>query len=550
MSVTCSHTKLSINFGSKRNCLAILDLVEVLDWLCKAMRTPSTKDGHLISLATYRLERDVTMEGHKHSLAVGAEHSFRPVISLSLTPLPDIEHSCWLSLFDSCIIVSSPLIPHDGFGKGLEISFDLMLALAAASHCLKINDSLVFVGYQTVLYPVATYGESAQFHLVTISQGQINPYTLDLKNALPADDTSQFKTKKCFVGWCEVAHINLGTRRLAASVGYSGGRDQPRSLESDGYALLGQFGASAPLSAMMGLQKNFRYSRHRIRFTPTNNYLKLLHDSSQQSVALYDATERRCWLVPKLSLLLYMGQVYISSFAAGQCKKMPYVEPHTDAMEIINALEGAGQTSVLEGQTCKLLLQELLFAISVNLLHTADAVRDSDRGKLYGFEFMDVIREPGKGTCMKRLDIQSRRTAWFDVVNAVGTVIVCSKLGEVITAAKGDTRESSACNKLPQHHDYLAATFKCLERLAEQSGGDPEICRDHIRIAEKAVWKVKGDPFKPCTHEENSNDTCWERPDSIQQLARPQRLSHLIGRYPTGMQPRLKFPITSALVFR
>jgi len=155
-----------------------------------------------------------------------------------------------------------------------------MVALAASDFCLKTKDTLIFLGYQTMLYQVTIEGDCAQFHIITIPHDQINPYTLDLKNALLVDDYFQFKTMRCFFGWCEVAHINLGTRHLTTSVRYSGGQNKARLLESYGYSLLGQLGASSPLSAIGGLQKNFRYSSHRIRATPSRNYRELLEHTS------------------------------------------------------------------------------------------------------------------------------------------------------------------------------------------------------------------------------------------------------------------------------
>ncbi|KAF2786128.1 hypothetical protein K505DRAFT_260562 [Melanomma pulvis-pyrius CBS 109.77] len=348
---------------------------------------------------------------------------------------------------------------------------------------------------------------------------------------------------RCFIGWCEVAHINLGTGKLPVNVRYSGGRDQSKSLEPDGYAFLGQVGASAPLSAIMGLQKNFRYNRHRIRSTPTTNYLMLLHDTSQQSVVLYDAAQRRCWLVPKLSVLLHMSQIYSSHCSAFRNDKIPYVNPHTDAMEIVKTLESAGENCILEGQSNKLIFQELMFALNINLLDTAEAVRESKHGKLYGFEFMDVVHEPGKGTCMKKLNIQPKRKAWLDLVNAVGTVIVCSGIGEVISAVQGSTRKSSICNELPPNHDYLAATLPCLSRLAKQKGVVLEAGCGQIKLSEKAVWKVAENPFTPCTHEGVSHETCWKRPGLIQRVARPLWFG------PTKTQSAISFPTNGAVVF-
>jgi hypothetical protein len=546
VSITCSHANLSIHFDSKQACLAVFDLIEVLDWLCKTMRAPSIEDGHLISSATYHLEHYVITDDSGYGLSRGSTielHALRPFVSLKTSSLPDFEHNCWLSLFDACVIADFPSASRHKFGKGLELSFDLMIALAASEISLNINGGLVFVGYQTVLYPVATDGNCAQFHLITITEGQINPYTLDLQNGLLTDDLFQFKTMRCFVGWCEVAHINLGTRQLHANVRYSGGQDQSKSLEPDGYAILGQVGASAPLSAIMGLQKNFRYTRHRIRSTPTGNYLMLLHDTSRQSVVLYDATQRRCWLVPKLSVLLHMSQFYTSRCVAVPNGQIPYVEPHTDAKEIVTALESAGEKVILEGQANKLLFRELMFALTINLLNTAEALRESDGGKLYGFEFMDVVHEPGKGTCMKKLDIQSKRKAWLKLVNAVGTVIVCSELGEAISAVQGSTRKSPKCNELPPSHDYLAATLPCLSRLAEQKGVDISAGGDYIRLSETAFWRHTGNPFTPCSHGAASRETCWKRPGLLQQVAKPPWYN------PSRTQSAQLIPTNGAVVF-
>jgi hypothetical protein len=551
VSITCSYANLSINFGNKQTCRTVLDLVEALDWLCKSMRTPSTKDGHFVSSASYHVERCAVAQDYIHDQSGGSAiqlHKLQPCVSLKTSSLPEIQHDCWLSLFDSCVIVKTPLASRDGFGKGLEMSFDLMVDLAASEFCLKINSTLVFFGYQTVLYPVEIDGDCAQFHLETVTHGQINPYTMDLKNGLPADDYSQFKTMRCFVGWCEVAHIKLGTRDLAARVRYSNGRDQPRSLNPEGYSFLGQLGASFPLSAILGLQKNYKYSCHRIRSTHTTNYMVLLQDTSQQSVVLYDATQRRCWLVPKLSLLLHMSHTYRSCFAVGLDVEIPYAKPHTDARELIPVLEPAGERSVLKGEATKLIFRELLFALSVRMLETAEAVRESGRGTLYGFEFMDVVRNPDRGSCMKRLDIQSR-PAWFDLVNEVGTVIVCSDLGDAISAPEGSTRKCTECNTVPQNRDYFVATLPYLLRLAEQRGVDLSDGSDCVRIAEKAEWRVESGAFTPCPHEGNSNVTCWDRPGLVQQVAQLGFLHRPKSLRPAKARPAQTFPVNGAVVF-
>ena len=556
VSITCSRTHLSLELNAGRLREEYDSLIETLDWFCKSVRIRPAANGHFVASASYHLEptRD---PGTK------IDHP-RGIVRLQLSTFSLFEDNCWLSLFDSCVVVETPVRARQRRGKGLEMSFDLMVDLAASESCIRVKGTQILLGYRTVLYPVAIhekgvqfYEDCVQFHLITTSHGQINPYTLELKNALPIseeDDLLAFtysrfgRRMRCVVGWCDIAHINLGTKRLPTTIKYSGGKDQPKSLVSDGYATLGQIGLSAPFSAIGGLQKNFKYASHRIRFTPFDNYRCLLHDSSRQPVVLYDAEQRRCWLVPKLNVLLHMSQAYSATSAAGPAAEIPYAEPETDAEALKSMLALAGETSVSEDPTAELLLRELMFQLSVRLLNTTDALRESSRGKLYGFEYRDIIHEPGKGSCMKELNIKAD---WIDLVNEVGTVIVCSGLGEVISAA-GDSRKCDACNTVPKDRDYFTATIPCLLRLAEQRNVDLTVGNDYIKIADKSVWKLVEDPFLPCPHGSNSNESCWERRGLVQQLARLGFL-HLQALFRPGKTPPARparaLPPNGAVVF-
>jgi hypothetical protein len=538
---------------------AVLGVVEALDWLFKNIRASVLDGGHHISTAAYRLERYTTAEDDAQS-ASGASasglYALRLLIQSSVEPLPNMDNACWLPLFDSCVVIDSPpttfnssSAAHRIFGKGLELSFELMIALTAADFHLVIDGGLVFVGYQTVLYPVETEGECAQFHLIVCKDGQINPYLLEFGVRYLTDDPRSFRDMRCFVGWCEAAHINLGTRNLPTTIRYSGGQDQSTSLELDGYSMISQLGASAPLSAILGLQTNFRFQRHRVRFTPSNNYLKLLHDASQQLAVVYDAAQDRCWLIPKLSLLLHMSHVYAVRHVGASENRIPFVEPHADACEILRSLELSGEIGVFGASSTQYLFRELLLALSINLLKTAEAVRESSSRRLYGFEFMDVVDVPGKGTCMRRLSISTGGRAWVDVANAVGTVIVCSDLGEAITAVEGATRMSPTCNHLPRSRNYLATTLPCLARLTEQRGRDLYAGSGHIAIADRVSWNVRGDPFSPCEHHPTSGTTCWDRPDLVQRVIREQRFDTSRLRRTTELPLTRSIPNTGAVVF-
>lgn len=115
----------------------------------------------------------------------------------------EIKHNCWEILFLAYWWVPCILQPRTAFGKGLEMSFEMMLFIAAASSQLIVDGGVVFVGYTTILYPTAIDGNSAQFHLVASDERQINPYmqTYGSERVLTRD-AAQFTKMRCFLGWC------------------------------------------------------------------------------------------------------------------------------------------------------------------------------------------------------------------------------------------------------------------------------------------------------------------------------------------------------------
>jgi hypothetical protein len=101
VSVTCYYSSVSINF-SKKGLIEVVDLIEALDWLCKAMRMPRIEDSLTLSTATYRLERrEMTeeIEGSPSSGSASQKYILGPSVNLNTPPLPDSDHNCWHLLF-------------------------------------------------------------------------------------------------------------------------------------------------------------------------------------------------------------------------------------------------------------------------------------------------------------------------------------------------------------------------------------------------------------------------------------------------------------------
>jgi len=205
----------------------------------------------------------------------------------------------------------------------------------------------VLVGYETLLIPVEISKErdAVQFHLITqgeSSKGEramINPYATDLGNRLLTTDVKQFRSMRCFLGWCSSAQINLGTALLSPYVAYTSARGFRESVELEGQQ---QFGITPGLfSAVIGSQANYKFMAHRRRFTPFEGYCTLLREAALQSVTIYDTTKRQDWLVPMLSVLLHMARSYISFLGQSQeyLDRFAVHKTYFDARDLLESLQ-------------------------------------------------------------------------------------------------------------------------------------------------------------------------------------------------------------------
>jgi hypothetical protein len=160
-----------------------------------------------------------------------------------------------------------------------------------------------------------------------------------------------------------------------------------------------------------------------------------------------------------------------------------------------------------------------MLGLNINLLDAAALVQKSNGRKLYGFEFMDIVTQPGRGSCMKKLKVDLPGKTWIGLVNVVDAVVVCAGLGNAITAADETGVRNKVCNQVPCHRDYLAATIPCINWLVKRRGGyvGGELKNQLLQIAKDTYWKLEENPFVDCDHDNNSG-TCWERPHIFQQL--------------------------------
>ena len=484
-----------------------------------------------------------------HTSTDGPILGIQLTIRLSKRPLVKTNHDCWHQLFKSIFVieVDAPAVHDDDpklkddnperssipFGKGLELSFDLMAALAAVEFPVIVEKGVVLVGYHTVLIPTEIKKNYVQFHLEVSQEAQINPHTLRYGSRSLISDYRPFKSKRCFVGWCERAHIMLGTRLLSAgTVRYTNSQEKRKTLHLVGLSAGVQAMSCSPIQAGITGQANFSFVTNKVSFTPSTVYTKMLRNTAKEVALIYDATAKRSWLVPKLSMLLHMVHVWVKenippgkSYEIDVKDPVPFADPHYDGLEIVEAFEDAGDIVLCGEGEDAFRLRSLLLGLNINLLQVRTATETGDSRTLYGYEMMDVIIEPGKGSVMKKISLlgDGRSSNWARLANIVDSVIVCSDIGSAIMPVESAQRRSALCNCLPCGFDFLAAHISCIAQLTKRAGGQlaptttwiSEINLDHSRC-----WNFTGDPFKSCNHDNKSRDTCWETPNLFQKIGR------------------------------
>jgi hypothetical protein len=263
-------------------------LISALEWLCRAIRSPYQEPSPpeaVLSLSSCQI---LPLNGHRKSTA--EEGPPLPEISLNFTllsePFLGLAQNCWQELFVTCFVLEdeeSECV--EAYGKGLELSFDLMITLAAVVYPIIVHGGVVLAGYQTVLIPTQVELTYVQFHLQVRDDGQINPFELDYGQRVQSTDWAQFKSMRCFLGWCSSAHIKLGTSSLPTTVTYSSARTKERTLHLNGVSAGFQLVSAAPIQAGVNGQASFTFLSHHLRFPPKSYYARMLLDTAKPHAA-------------------------------------------------------------------------------------------------------------------------------------------------------------------------------------------------------------------------------------------------------------------------
>jgi hypothetical protein len=260
-----------------------------------------------------------------------------------------------------------------------------------------------------------------------------------------------------------------------------------------------------------------------------------LNYARTMNIVLFDAKDRRGWLVDGINAMLYI--------ALCQLNTRPFTESNYFEManfryaDPINGLESAYQvlkdernadlalaeqiektveTTISNDdktkETTKLtkkyfyfrdLVQQIWHILEqiqehqTHLLSTPGiGLRGTDRDKLEGFGFKDIVM--GNNPLRPRVvTLQSSGRGWVDFTRKAHAITLIGKgFGELIQPAPEANRLCSHWTRVPQGQDYLVACISQLKQICEMGG---DLNSDPLTLQQGIYWHKGAKLFEPCS---------------------------------------------------
>lgn len=556
-------------------------LSEAIAWICAALRSNPDPE-KTSSPGSIRLSR-------------GAFHHLGGFPVWNMCPLEemlggsDVGSSCWKHLFSPGLVVESTI--KRPWGRGLGMSFSMMATLAAAESFVRIDglsepdekstESLggyVLAGFRTALVPtgISEDGKAIQWHLETSADEMIDPWDLEgtKEQWLRTDDLSLLQGAKCFLGWYKNAYILLGTNQLTEMPRWSGSRRQKhRSLHLAAVSLGAAIGPSSPLQGGPAANMTFNYVNNVQTFEPSREYARALDYERRKTALVVDYSEKRGYLVPKLSFLLHLCRIEA-------CRAQDHnVLPHSSVPPAIPSTDGSraafevfrvhGEKTVIgmDNDQDRTTLRQLFLQISFDLARSAQFREAPRRGtllqhtKIYPTELLGLLERPDNGIPLSEVSDPLLDDSWACLAKLADAVCVCNNLGTVIRPVAEDSVGLAAdpseceCHELPGQRYLLAAHMWCLARILERMDRNIDGLRSEGELDFGGGYKMRlGCSGKVLwtTCRGHNGGGFWEiKPQLIQSISKEGKLKAALRNGNMSEAPHLDEapPLTAVLVF-
>ena len=436
------------------------------------------------------------------------------VIEFVTKPMP-VEDAmmCWVPLFSSAVIACGPTAPRSD-EMGLEMSFDMMVALAGIHHAVTFEGGLLLKGFSTILVPTHIYPESIQWHFLSVEDERLLSYgevrkscsTRVLGNKISFES---MRRKRAFVGWCKTAETCLGTQGVEyAKIGYSDTREAGRGMRLIETQIVFQYN--------IGINLNLRFGPKYNRFYPRKGAIQEIIEHAQRTpVILCDVRERRSWLVWASDVILHMIHTkHAQVQSEGKRLNLIYPGPGQNGLSAThNSLKVNADADYHFRDLVQKYWSFLDDCQATNVKKDiADGIpiRNNVRTTIEGWDYMALVKDDSP-RYHKSAIIKGTGGGWTRLAKDIkAIVLLATGLGDIIRPVSTD----SVCRKLmtlPVGNDYLATTVSILVELFNRAGSS----NTQSRITNKGLrWHRPSKLFEACSSIGRDDCDC----DRLQQL--------------------------------
>jgi hypothetical protein len=475
----------------------------------------------------------------------GREAEVRFAITFEHEPLHTTEVSCWLSLFSGMTLVSGFPIPSRGEEMGLEISLELLAAIAGVSHLTKFDGGLVMKGFCNMIFPVQKTGKRVQWHAITSQDSETYLSYQDglsrCKSRLSIDEVGfdDLKSIRTFLGWCSVYTSRLGSKAADYdNIDYSGEEEASTSVHLNGAQLGFQQWATATANFSIGAKQTKHYIG---RDGPFSN---ILSPAERTPVLLYDTKEQRGYLISATDVMLHIVQ---------HRHRLEPFEVNNERVLLETCIPtGSTAKDVLKRNSNVFLSDDGSYKFK-HAIHNIWSILEDLRAKtvtknqdaqgvaldglfsehLQGYEYKAIVQERGDYTLMEK-KLSRSHGGWPQLVQDINAlVLLADGFGDLILPS--DEYKSQLCNlwqRVPSGCDHLATTCNVLTDLFDVAGS--RASREHLTTTHLQWHQGESQLFELCEY----TNAC-----------KCNRLQQIVSKSETVVRPNIGDVKTGAVIF-
>lgn len=511
----------------------VADIVSELAWITTACRPPLRDD--VVSF----IRADIEWLPNIDNMGVSREIFCISCQDDTSAQVPrENDSTCWHQLFAGfTVAVGFPVPPRPDKMCGLELPLSVMVSFAQVEYPIPYKDGYVLKGWEYALFPIRTYPglnlpktpSALQWHLFKTKKHRlymmevetVAGYLQPITAAGPSENFSAGikQIQRHFLGLYESSEVHIGTNASLSDTiqpiqtGRHLCEERPRLSIEWNRSVSGTVGIPILSVVTIGASTGFRVrtkNEQRHKFVQERILSQMLDDVGRDSVILYDLAANIAWMLPKVSVVMYLVQCRVKERHPNTEISYPKFDEVIRNDWNINEFLEQILPSGLNLRETFLQFTKILDAMKdYELLKPERNLKliDPFKKKKYlpGIDFAKLVHMPQYYSIIKH-EINSQQSGnWLEMLldnwddSTVNepfrvTTLFCNNIPLTSQPLIPTTNET--CNAWfppPAYRDYMVTTIHCLKRVAEMHGTDP------VRLSQNYYWECGVHfPHAPC----------------------------------------------------